>query len=479
MALGVILSQKGKLNDMFLDIASGNDPKILALLKSRGITFESFCAADTQKVFANACSFIETTIAFEWGVYSALILGAITIALAIFIPSLVGQNRKILAVVFNPTVRMVTFAVGVSICIQGVLAAYGIYTIEVESTGRYHPKLILVLGGGGVIAGLVVLSHTFSFFQRNPLFVIGKRLGVQDEKTLFDRLTAISSKLGAIVPDNVVVGVEPNFYVTSHPIRLIGEKDSLEGNTLYMSAPLCRLMTQSEFDAVIGHELGHFSGEDVAYSMRFAPAYRTLSGAIRSVSEQANEGSMLSAFAAPAMAMLTFCMFQFARVERRIGREREFIADKAGGSVGGARALATALLKIGIYSPLWRVVIDKNIEALSAGNVYSNLSEIFYNLSQYISEKEETLQQVKLLANESLTHPIDTHPPTKDRIAALGVDINSIGQSELGLPTSESAATPFQLLQSIEEHITITVHQWLVATRQVTLPEKEEAPSSA
>src|SRR5262249_51048997 len=149
------------------------------------------------------------------------------------------------------------------------------------------------------------------------------------------------------------VGLEPTFFVTSAPVQLAGQSQPLRGNTLYLSAPLCRLFTAPELDAVIGHEFGHFSGSDTLYSTRFAPAYRTLHKALLAVHRQASGGGAVSAMAIPARSMLDFCLSQFARPERRISREREHAADQVGASIAGPMALATALLKVGLFVPMW------------------------------------------------------------------------------------------------------------------------------
>ena len=85
-----------------------------------------------------------------------------------------------------------------------------------------------------------------------------------------------------------------------------------------------RLFSQEEFGAVIGHELGHFKGEDVKYTVKFAPVYRALSVAVNNASEQ---GQLM---AIPALSVLSFILERFAKSEREVSRQREFEADKVG-----------------------------------------------------------------------------------------------------------------------------------------------------
>ena len=71
----------------------------------------------------------------------------------------------------------------------------------------------------------------------------------------------------------ILVGIEPTFYATAADIVGCG-KETLKGETLYLSMSLMRLFNKSELKAVIGHELGHFSSKDTDYSTKFAPVYR-------------------------------------------------------------------------------------------------------------------------------------------------------------------------------------------------------------
>ncbi|MFD2022059.1 M48 family metalloprotease [Pseudocitrobacter faecalis] len=50
--------------------------------------------------------------------------------------------------------------------------------------------------------------------------------------------------------------------------------ERLTGNTLYLPLTYLSLLNEAEIAAVVGHELGHFTGEDTQYSLRFAPSTR-------------------------------------------------------------------------------------------------------------------------------------------------------------------------------------------------------------
>jgi Zn-dependent protease with chaperone function len=469
LALWVAISQKNSLNDLFYQTIGKSDPSVVVEAKRIGLTLERICNNDPSKELSAICSYIHELQTYELGVYVALALGVAALLLSLTVPRLTGHRRKLFAFAFNPTVRMVTLFVGIAIVIQGVLAAYGIYLLEVIASGQFHPKIIFLVGLGGILVGGAVFVSSFSMLESAPNFVFGKKLSQNEQPEFFERIRSICRKLHAIEPDNVVVGLEPTFYVTANDIKLLESGEHLKNNTLFISLPLCKLLSTAELDAVMGHEFGHFAGEDTLYSMRFAPAYATLGKAIHSVAEDHGSTSK-SLFVAPALAMLNLCMYQFARVERRISRQRELAADKAGSLVSSERALATALLKVGFYARFWTSTQQSNIENWEKGNVYRNLSDNFVWISKHVFETNDSDGVIADLAAATQAHPIDTHPSTGSRIQQVGLSLNSFSSKDVEPPTSGAASDIFRQLRELEEELTLYEHRWLIATDRVTVP---------
>ena len=117
-----------------------------------------------------------------------------------------------------------------------------------------------------------------------------------------------------------------------------------------------KLFSKQQLAAVIGHELGHFSGKDTAYSMKFAPVYSGLTSSINTL----DEGD--SIVAVPAIAMLSAMLDIFSRNVSKISRSREFEADKIGVSVSSNEDLAVSLAKVSIFASLWQKVRQENID---------------------------------------------------------------------------------------------------------------------
>lgn len=465
--LFLVFSEKRTLNERFLIAVSGNDPVKISQLREDGLNYQKFCAEDVAGRFDSVCAYLRTPQNFELAAYGTLALGILALAMSIFVPLLFGRNRSMLAILFGPTVRIVTFSVGVAILLQGLLAAYAIYTLEVTAAGVYHPKLIAVVGLAGIVAGLVVLGATFSVFRSQPIWTLARRVDETLCPPLFGRLKALTGKLGMGMPDNVIVGLEPNFFVTTSKVKLHPSNEIVDGETLYLSLPLCRTFTVAELDAVIGHELGHFIGRDAVYSRRFAPAYVTLQRAMMNVAAS-------GLYAKPALFMLELCMMQFASAERAISRLRELAADEVGSRVSSSDALVSSLLKVGLYAGLWPSIRKLNVDNLEAGKAYVNLSVFFAEASRYNFSKMDFDETMEAIAGATTAHPIDTHPPTGVRIQALGKSLKDVAPATLAVPDS-SAAELFGNYESLEQDLTLEEHRLMVATGQAIVPDNTEA----
>jgi Zn-dependent protease with chaperone function len=92
--------------------------------------------------------------------------------------------------------------------------------------------------------------------------VVGLSIQEQQAPLLWERVRDVALDLNALPPEHIVVGLDPNFFVTESEVRCLD--GTCNGRTLYCSLPLSRILTINEFIGIIGHELGHFKGEDTS-----------------------------------------------------------------------------------------------------------------------------------------------------------------------------------------------------------------------
>jgi Zn-dependent protease with chaperone function/tellurite resistance protein len=384
----------------------------------------------------------------------------------------VGNSRSRIAMVFPILVRVSVGLLSLMVIAQGAILTYAAYLGESRLIGRVHVFFIGGIGVGALVGAAGLIRTSASLGQKLQTQIVGKRLHKGEAPNLHAFVRSLAEKLRAQPPDNIVIGLEPNFFVTSADVSLIGSDETLHGETLFISAPLSRLLTQGEFAAVIGHELGHFRGGDTEYSMKFAPVYAGLGSAINALTSQEEEGAAALA-KLPTVSVLSYMLEIFSSNERTIGREREFIADQSGAEASSPTDLATALVKVSLYSGLWEHARSKNVERLNHGKIARNLSVMFQDISKYDVE-HDSLEQIKTeVLEKRIAHPTDTHPPTSERLSALGMSPSDISKSML-MTADNPAIELVDGHAAVEEELTLIEHKLVVNLGLVSMPNETE-----
>lgn len=383
-----------------------------------------------------------------------------------------GSHRARLAAIFPSMVKLVVLLLTIMVVLQGGILTYAAYIGESYAIEQVHYLLIGLIGFGAVVAAFGLISAAFSFGRNLQMTVTGKHVSESDAPRLYSFVRELADKLKSVAPKNIVVGLDPTYFVTNADIYVTNDQTQLTGETLFVSAPLSRLMTKDELTSVIGHELGHFRGQDTVYSMKFAPVYAGMAGALAAVDVQDDEG--VSGLAKlPASAILSYMYEVFSRNERLVGRERELLADRAGAEASSPKALANALAKVSFYSSLWPEAQLQNINRLAEGKITGNLSTVFLDSAKYDVEHEKFGAVLEQILEAKIAHPTDTHPTFAERLDSLGIQRTELSIDDM-LPPESGAIELIDGYQSLEENLTNFEHRLRVALGQVQVPQDEE-----
>lgn len=440
------------------------------LVESKRFTLRIVCSdSEMKESLGMDCTWFDNNILFKTG---SLWTGGAGLALLLFIfigARVASASRRLLLWLFAPGIKMVLFSLFLLMIVQGAIAAYSAYMLEAMLVERVHYYIVGSIVIGALVAAFVMLTNGLSVSKRAEVSVLGKTLSRSEHPGLFQLVGDVMEELKALPPKNIVVGLEPNFFVTSAKLKLIGENVSYRDRSLYLSLPFMRILSRDELAAVVGHELGHFKGEDTKFSMKFYPIYVGTSQALEALSNMEHRGASFIA-SIPARAILSFFLNEFAQAERKIGRQRELEADKAGASAASARDLATALLKIGAFIPAWDVAHESIIEAI-------NKEKPIRNVSTVISEVAETSANPNLLDDISdfkISHPIDTHPTTFERLKALDIELSEIKEQALTIVPESSAINLVNKPEHLEEEISVQHQEQLAfSIDKALMPYKE------
>ncbi|TGX52169.1 peptidase M48 [Sphingomonas gei] len=336
------------------------------------------------------------------------------------------QSRDALERGFGLVRRALPPVLGLQVVLTavGVVAAVAFEAAplaELDNPGTGDMKLMLiavvVMGFSLWTAGKAVfnLRHTLALFEPDPLEIDGRSVSRSEAPGLWQWIDGLADRLRALLPDQIVVGLTRGFFVTSGPKLLSPGGERFEGRTLYLPLPYLPLLRQDEAEAIIGHELGHFTGGDTEYSLRFVPIY---AGVNRSLAAMVLAGRGADGsdglITRPAVELGLFVMERFDRAVLHWSRLREFAADEAGARITSPEAQARALLRTdAVEGRIAETLGDAfhHPETAPADLVAATLDRAW----------EHGLDDPSGIEEPPQAHPTDTHPPRHQRLAALGV----------------------------------------------------------
>jgi Zn-dependent protease with chaperone function len=294
--------------------------------------------------------------------------------------------------------------------IQGALLVALSFWITALWFHVYIVKLIFLVG---VLALVGVAAVVKGIFKKPDMTtqVDGKVITRGDAPALWNDLNTICTKVGAELPDQVIVGIDDNFFVTEMPVNVDGT--TCHGRTLYVSLSLLKQMCGAEADSVLAHEMAHFSGNDTLYSKKISPLL-------------SRYGLYLQAlYEGPVTRPIYYFMNCFrALFELSLGkhsRQREFRADKIATETTSPGDFAGAMLRISAYSDFRGNIqqeLFKQERALQTANISAQIEQGFHAYAMSFATKPD-------IGSLETAHPFDTHPPLSQRLEAVGIPLKS------------------------------------------------------
>ncbi|MGD9979973.1 MAG: M48 family metalloprotease [Hyphomonadaceae bacterium] len=384
-----------------------------------------------------------------------------------------GSNRVLLSFVFPGLSFVGLLLVALIVTAQIGIVAGAAYFAEAFWFGQVHVTVLLGLAGIGLLLGLGILWRTVRMFRPAIGGVVGVPFSPIEQPRLALMVQQIAKATKARMPDNIILGLDPNFFATTAPMHTPTSRRLLTGQTLYLSLPLMRVLSLDEVKAVVGHELAHFSGSDTIYSRQFAPIYRGLEEAAHAADE--NKKYDKNPLLLPARLFLRFMMDCFARNAAKANRARELRADTIGSAAATPADLGYALIKCGILAHLWQREMEDTLNDIARGKFRRNMSASFEDKLRYDVDPEKLPPLVSFSLGDHTPHPTDSHPETKERLTNLGLNLIDV-TSEARLMERFFAAKPARMaldnMEYVEETLTQIYHQIIIGPRDVPQAER-------
>ncbi|MCX7356679.1 MAG: M48 family metalloprotease [Alphaproteobacteria bacterium] len=384
-----------------------------------------------------------------------------------------GANRVLLSFIFPGLSFLGLVVVALLVVAQIAIIAATAYFAEAFWLGQVHVTILLGFAAIGTLLGLGILWRTLRMFRPAVGAVIGVPFSPIEQPRLALLVQQIAKATNARMPDNIVLGLDPNFFATTAPMHTPTSRRLLTGQTLYLSLPLMRVLSLDEVKAVVGHELAHFSGADTIYSRHFAPIYRGLEEAAQAAGEHKKYDK--NPLLMPARLFLRFMIDCFARNAAKSSRSRELRADQIGSTASSPADLGYALIKVGILSMLWNKEIEDTLHDISRGKFRRNMSASFEDKLQYDVDPEKLPPLVAFSLGDHTPHPTDSHPETKERLTELGlnlVDVTSEARVMERFFAAKPAALALDSMENVEEILTQIYHQIIIGPRNVPQTER-------
>lgn len=395
------------------------------------------------------------------------IIFTILIFIFIYILGLFSQkSRSILFYLFRPGLFIAQISAALLVAANAGIIIFSIYFTESFYLGKVH---IFLIGGLGLVAALtaiVVFIKAFTPIKSAESKVLGKILSKDHYPTIWNYIKLLAEQVGTKQPDTIIAGLEPTFFVTETKVRCLDGE--VNGRSLFISLPFCRAISKAELSAIIGHEMGHFIGDDTKWSKKFYPIYRGSIDTTSSLNYSDSDNGLAQIAFLPSLIFMTIFIAAFEKSEKSISRQRELNADSIGTKITSKENMATALIKSHIYQYIWNFTQEMMKEALSQGNQIINISTYFATICESIPSdfmKDE-------IGKSHTIHPTDSHPTLAVRLDSIGVKLHDVYSDKIKKIDTEKAIELIDNVEILEKELSDIEHYKLVQTGQINIPSQ-------
>ena len=269
---------------------------------------------------------------------------------------------------------------------------------EYRVVKRLHIQLAIGCWAGAAAIVWAILPRWDRFEPPGP------RLSPQEQPRLFAEISAIAQQLGQTAPAEVYLTQEMNAGVFERGgILGLGRR-----RVMLIGLALLQTLSLSQFRFVLAHEFGHYHGGDTALGPWI---YRTRAALERSV-VGLRERSWLQ-------APFIWYWKMFMRLTQAVARQQEFAADALAARLVGSRPSIESLRRLGglslAFQGYW---LNEYTVAVNAGFMPS-FGEGLAQFLQGADVKAVMARADQFEAEEAETDAYDSHPSTRERIAAL------------------------------------------------------------
>jgi Zn-dependent protease with chaperone function len=234
----------------------------------------------------------------------------------------------------------------------------------------------------------------------------GAPLAPADQPRLFQEIREIASATGQAMPRDVYLLLDVNAWVSQRGgLMGIGSR-----RVMGVGLPLLQALDVSQFRGVIAHEFGHFHGGDV----RIGPwIYKTRAALVRTLADLSQHSGFLT------LPFHWYAML-FFRVTHAVSRHQELLADALAARIAGPTALGSGLRATHAAGLVFPLYMHANVHPVVTAGYVPPLAEGFARVLDAPAVAQQIERALDEEYREGKPDPYDTHPPLRERLAALG-----------------------------------------------------------
>ncbi|MGW1253991.1 M48 family metalloprotease [Streptomyces sp. NPDC002513] len=231
---------------------------------------------------------------------------------------------------------------------------------------------------------------------------------------LWARVREIAAQVGTRPPAEVRLVAAVNAAV-GEDTRLLG---LIPGRRrLHLGVPLLLGLTGRQLDSVLAHELGHFSNHDVRFA---AVTVRGRTGVLAVARSYQNRQAGIHK---PLRAFFAWYAELYLRLSQSVSRRQELAADRTAAHIAGRDAAIAALRRVPELDAAYDFYLDRYVTIGWDAGLLPPAEELFAGFHGLLADPSRQAELVALGdspgAEPMTADPYDSHPPVRERIAAL------------------------------------------------------------
>ncbi|GIH15091.1 M48 family metallopeptidase [Rugosimonospora africana] len=266
--------------------------------------------------------------------------------------------------------------------------------------------------GGSVLVAVPLVRGLVLTRRRHGAGSAGVSVSRQEQPALWGRVLELCDRVGVRPPAEIRLVSDVNAGVdeVAHLMGLIPGR-----RRMYLGVPLLVGLTAAQLDAVLAHELGHYSNRDARLTPTIVRGRIGVLAVLRSVGDGNTFAQQVT------RTFFTWYAELYLRTSQSISRHQEFAADDMAARIAGRDNTIAALREIPVLDFAFDLYLHQYVSPGWEAGVLPPPEEFFAGLRALLAEPDRraALESVRERSPEGEPDPYDSHPPLTERIAAL------------------------------------------------------------